>query len=296
MLDAKSLLIAAVAVAAYAGCGDNRPALVQQITETKAPLMTTELLVKLGEMGPAFAKRYPDIVRVVRQPAGVDFYRINWERPSGVVRIEHTKHSFVVEHASGVSSSQDLEEFKSEGLNEFNIFAGISAPELIPHDEARLKIHAILRRIMDAGWKSTTSRSRPRLSGQARVDYVLNTSSSIGLDPAHMPTFDEWMRIENRTSWGMYADGVFLDVTFTREPTLTDPKKPGAYLLSFNLKTATEFFRGYAGPDDRLRWKAVLPQELAKAAAARAQKETELRAKGIKIDESYQDPPVPAFK
>ena len=104
------------------------------------------------------------------------------------------------------------------------------------------------------------------------------------------------MRIESHTPWSFYADGLYMEVSFTRERTLTDPTKPGSYLLTFNIKTETEYFRGFAGPDNRLRWKEVLPQELAKVAVTRAQKETELRAKGVPIDESYQDPPVPALK
>ena len=202
----------------------------------------------------------------------------------------------VIENAVSVLTSQDLAEFKAEGLKSISINAGISAPELVSHDEARLKIHGILRRLVDSGWKSITPRSRPRLSGQARIDYALQASSSIGLDPAHMPTLGDWMRIENRTSWYLYADGTYLELMFTRDSALMDPTKPGAYLVTFTFRTAAEFFRGFAGPDDRLRWKEVLSRELAKAQVVRAQKESELRSKGIKIDESYQDPPVPEFR
>jgi hypothetical protein len=146
------------------------------------------------------------------------------------------------------------------------------------------------------GWQQVIERSEPRLKGKARQDYMFTTSNLNGLDATHMPTFEEWMRIESRTPWSFYANGVYLEVSFTRESTLTDPTKPGAYLLSFNIKTEAEYFRGYAGPDNRLRWKEVVPKELVKVAALRAQKEAELKAKGVPIDESYQDPPVPSFK
>jgi hypothetical protein len=136
----------------------------------------------------------------------------------------------------------------------------------------------------------------PRLNGKARQDYMFATSNLNGLDATYAPTFEEWMRVESRTPWSFYANGVYLEVAFTREPTLTDPAKPGSYLLTFNIKTETEYFRGYAGPDNRLRWKEVVPQELVKVAALRAGKEAELRAKGVAIDESYQDPPVPVMK
>ena len=259
--------------------------------------MTTDVSIKLGETGPSFAKRYPGSARVTHSTPNVDFYQIDWEqRAPGQVRVEHGKHSFVIEDALGVQAPQELGDFKAEGLYNYTIFAGVSASDLIPHDEARLKTYAILKRIVDVGWKTTTPRSRPRLKGQARLDYVLDASSSVGLDPRQIPTFEEWMRIESHTPWSFYADGLYMEVSFTRERTLTDPTKPGSYLLTFNIKTETEYFRGFAGPDNRLRWKEVLPQELAKVAVTRAQKETELRAKGVPIDESYQDPPVPALK
>lgn len=258
--------------------------------------MTNSVSIKLGESAAAFVKRYPG-AKLVRQPAGLDFYSIDWDkRPRAIVTIEHARNTIVIDEVLGVSTSEDQAELKSEGFFEYSVYAGVSDPDLIPHDEARLRILAILRGILDAGWKSTVPRSRPRLKGQARLDYVLNVSSSIQLDPTHTPTFEEWMRIENRSGWSFYANGVYMEVTFTREPTLTDPAKLGSYLLTFNIKTETEYFRGYAGPDDRLRWKQVVPQELVKVAALRAGKEAELRARGVAIDESYQDPPAPVMK
>ncbi len=257
------------------------------------PLVT----IRLGEQGPDFAKRYPE-VRIVKQPAGIDFYTLRWDKPPrATVRLEHEHHSLVIEDVLSVMSSQDLQEpFKQEGFAQFRIGAGITTPDLISHDEARLKTHAILRQILDAGWQQVIERSEPRLKGKARQDYMFATSNLNCLDATYVPTFEEWMRIESRTPWSFYASGLFMEVSFTREPTLTDPAKPGSYLLTFDIKTATEYFRGFAGPDNRLRWKEVLPQELTKVATVRAEKETELRAKGITIDESYKDPPVPALQ
>ena len=258
--------------------------------------MTQEVTIKLGEMGPDFARRYGSSVRVTHSTPNVDHYEINWERPPGVVRLEHGEKSLVFKDALSVLSMQSLSEFKEEGFNRFNVNAGVTAPDLISHDEARVKIHAILRSILDAGWRQVIERSEPRLKGKARQDYMFATSNLNGLDAAYTPTFEDWMRVESRTPWSFYANGVYLEVTFTREPSLTDPSQPGAYLLSFTINTETEYFRGYAGPDDRLRWKEAVPKELVKVAALRAAKETELRAKGVAIDESYQDPPIPSMK
>ncbi len=259
--------------------------------------MTQEVTIRLGERGADFAKRYSDVIRVTHSTPNVDHYQISWERPRGVVRIEHGKHSFVVEDALGVLTFQSLNAPTDEGLFEFDISAGMSvpSPSLIPHDEARLKTYAILRRVMEAGWRQVIERSEPRLSGKARQDYMFATSNLNGLDATYVPTFEDWMRVPSRTPWSFYADGVFLSVEFTRERTLTDPNKPGSYLLTFNFKTATEYFRGYAGPDNRPRWKELLPAELAKVAKLRAEKEAQLKAKGVPVDESYQDPPLPAL-
>jgi hypothetical protein len=293
----KTLAGLLLVIASVAGCSDNDHRPRNVTTEPKTSAMTKDVSIKLGEMGPSFAKRYPLDLRIQHQPAGLDFYEIDWDQKApGSVRIENGKSSFTIENVLGVQATQELGELEFEGLKDFTLFAGISEPDRISHDEARLQTYALLRRFADAGWKATTPRSRPRLRDQARLDYALNVSSSVGLDPNWLPTFEEWMRIQSRTPWSFYANGLYMDVSFTRERTLTDPKKPGSYLLTFNIKTETEYFRGYAGPDNRLRWKELVPQELAKVAALRSQKETELRAKGVPIDESYQDPPVPSLK
>jgi hypothetical protein len=268
------------------------------ISQSKANAMSNEVVIKLGEMGPQFLARYPKLAKVQHQPAGLDFYEINWnERPRGLVRLAHAKHSMVIADVLGVQAVQELGPLESEGLNAIRVFAGLSQPppSLIGHDEARVKIHAILKVILEAGWKNILDAGSPRLNGLDRMKYMWTSNKYVGLDATYLPTLDEWMRIESRTSWGFYADGVFLEVSFTRERTMTDLAKPGSYLLNFEFKTATEYFRGYANSEDRLRWREVVPNELAKIAAQRTAKEVELKAKGVRIDEDYRDPPMPAM-
>lgn len=178
----------------------------------------------------------------------------------------------------------------------FDLIAGLSNVSGTSHEEARLKTYEMLRGISAAGWKPIVARSDPRLKGKVRFDYCLKVDDTIELDPIYTPTFEEWMKIENHTSYSFYADGLYMRVSLSRSPDHMDPKEPGVYQLSFNFKTDTEYFRGFAGPDKRDQWKDVVPGELAKVAKMRADKEAELRAKGIPIDESYQDPPVPTFK
>lgn len=265
-------------------------------TQQKVPAMAQEVTLKIGELGPDLLKRYPDLVKVQHPTPNVDLYKIDWDaRPRGVVKVEHSKYSFVIEDVLGASAMQ-VKAIADEGLFHFSIFAGITAPDLISHDEARLKIYALLKKIEQAGWKITTVRGDPRISGKDRLNYVLNIDEFMGLDTRYTPTLEEWMRINSGTAWNFYADHLYLKVSFKRERTLTDPTKPGSYLLSFDIKSEAENFRAYVGPDNRARWKELLPAELAPRDAERAKKEAELKAKGIAIDEAYQDPPLPVLK
>ena len=263
--------------------------------ETKK--MAQEVSIKIGERAPDFQKRYPDQITIIKQPAGLDFYKIRWKsKPRGTVKIDHGAYSFAIEDVLSLSTTLDLE-LPEEGFADYSINAGMAEPSpgLIPHAQARDKIYALLKQIEARGWRSFTSEYEPRLTGQDRLNRVLTVNDWIGLDTKYIPTLDEWMKIESSTSWHFYADRQYLTVDFRRESSLTDPEKPGAYLLSFALKSEAQHYRTYVGPDNRARWQALLPTELATLKQNRAKTEAALKAQGIKIDETYQDPPLPAF-
>lgn len=257
--------------------------------------MSEPLMIRLGEAGSDFYRRYPQKVSLKRQPAGVDFYNVRWNSPPyGTVKLDLNSHPITVHNVLSVQTAQELGALSSEGLYEFTINAGVSEAELIPHDEARLKTHAILGDLLRAGWIAVVERSEPRLHGKPRFDYTMSTDSTNGLDPAYLPTLDEWMEIENRTPWSFHAPGAYLEVSFTRERTLLDTQKPGAYMLTFSIKSEAENFRSYVGSEDRLRWRTVLPEVLKALAEARKKKEDDLVARGIRIDTMYGDPTIPA--
>jgi hypothetical protein len=143
------------------------------------------------------------------------------------------------------------------------------------------------------GWRPVFPTTYPRLFGKDRLAYVIQKDNSIGLDPAYVPTLEEWMNIRDLTDWGLYANGVFLNVALSRGYSLLDPNKPGTYMMTFKLETDVNYFRGFFRSDVRPYWKEVLPARLAEHAVERAKKEAELKAQGVAIDESYQDPMPP---
>jgi hypothetical protein len=297
------LLVFLIACFIGTGCQDKTTmAILEPVNDTqneqKVKPMAQEVIIKIGEQAVDFRKRYPDRVNVQQQPAGLDFYSIDWDSyPRGTVKIDHGKHSVVIDGVLGIQTHTNID-LPKEGFYSYTIFAGLSnsPPGLISHDEARLKTYALLKKVEQAGWQTLISEDDPRITGKDRLDRALTVTSSIGLDTKYIPTLGEWMRIENLTSWNFYADHQYLSVYFKREHTLLDPAKPGSYLLTYALKSEAENYRGYVGPASRARWKELLPGELAKLKNSRFLAEVTLKAQGVAIDESYQDPPVPALK
>jgi hypothetical protein len=252
---------------------------------------TTPIEIYVGESGKSFATR--TTTAVDRQPAGLNFYELHWPfRSMGTVIFKQGAKRLPIENVLSVTGTEDVD-LQGEGLSDIKINSSISKEEKISHDEARLKTFAYLQRITQLGWTITIPRSKARIRGKDMSDYLLQTDKYTTLDPRYVPTLSEWMRYEDRTTWEFYDNRVFLSVQITREHTLTDPLKPGAYLLSTNLQSEAEHFRDYVDGLDRPRWKQLLHVEVENAARSRKKKEAEFIQKGVAIDEAYVDPPLP---
>jgi hypothetical protein len=251
--------------------------------------------VKIGESGSYFAGKNSPRLKVDRQPAGLNFYTIDFRTSDlGAVTLAVGSTNTAIDNVMSITGTEDLD-FKDEGISEFHINTAITEANLISHDEARLKFANILRNILRAGWTPTIPRSKPRLRGKAMTEYLLRSVKYTTLDASYVPSFDEWMSLPSLTQWAFYNNHTYLNVTFTREHTLTDPRKPGAYLLTFEIKSEAEHFRRYVHGSNRSRWTEFLRKELNILSESRARTEAELRKRGIMIDETYEDPPVPSM-
>ena len=92
-----------ILIAALAACQGKPPPNLATPETKESTKMANSVSIKLGESAAAFVKRYPS-AKLVRQPAGLDFYSIDWdERPRGIVTIEHAKNTIVIDDALGVS-------------------------------------------------------------------------------------------------------------------------------------------------------------------------------------------------
>lgn len=249
--------------------------------------------IEVGENGSSFASTNADRLKINRQPAGLNFYEIRFpRRERGTATLNSGAQKFIIENVLSITGTEDMD-FKDEGISEFSIISAITESDLISHDEARVKFFGMLQGLTRAGWKTTIPLDAPRLRGEEMMRYGLRGKNQATLDPSYVPSLDEWMRMNSLTGWEFYANHTYLNVTFTREHTLTDSTRPGAYIVSVDLKNEAEEFRRHVDGRDRNRWKEVLPKQLKELVHERERKETELRLQGVKIDNTYVDPPIP---
>lgn len=253
----------------------------------------TRVELSVGEKGESFSRRNVTMAKVDRQPAGLNFYELRWPTTSmGSVLLKHGALSLPIDNVISITGTEDMD-FQEEGLSQIKINSAITKSDMIAHDEARQKISEYLQKILQSGWRPTIPRSVARMRGKDMNDFFLKTRKYTTLDPLYQPSLKEWMQYDTLTTWEFYADHSFLTVQMSREHTLTDPLKPGVYLVSTKVQNEEEHFRGYVDGLDRSRWRQLLSARVDKLKAIRARKELELRSQGVTIDENYVDPPLP---
>lgn len=249
--------------------------------------------IAINEHGEELKNRHPNMVRVTHQPVGVSFYKIDWdEKDKGIVLIKSNKLSFEIDNVLGFTGNEN-DDLENEGMSQLNIISGITGPNGISHEDARVKFLEIISKLRNIGWQSTIPFSAPRFKGKDMLTYLFNFQRPTTLDASYLPSLDEWMRLPDLTTWEFYGDRTFLRVNFVRDSNKLDPKKPGAYVINFALESDINYYKGFAPPLQRDAWREILPSELKKAESRRKAIEKELVQKGLRVDETYQDPPIP---
>jgi hypothetical protein len=268
---------------------------LKNLTYAKIMPPQKEIEITIGENGESFSRRNPQTGPIERHPSGLNFYTLHWPfNKMGTAIVRQGTVIIRFPNVISITGSEDMD-YQEDGISEIHINSAITSSQTISHDEARLKTFAFLKVIHDSGWHTTIPRSMARIRGKDMNNYLLETGRHTTLDPMYIPTLAEWMQYSGLTTWAFYADHTYLTVQLTREHTLTDPLKPGAYLLSTNLEGENQHYRGYVDGLERPRWRELLMQEIVQIAKTRATAEAGFRSKGITIDDSYVDPPLPNF-
>lgn len=287
-----ALLSASLLLLGLVCCEPDRPIASHEtaILKPDESNVPSPLVIRLGETGETFQKRNSSGMRVNRQPAGIDFYSLDWDRaPYATVRFIQGAHSFEFHHVNGAQTSED-HDFKEEGFAEWTVHALLDPAQALPHGEAEARIHNLLRAAMDAGWRQYVDGGDPRLRGRDRLNIVLQGSTWIGLDARYEPSLENWLKVPDRTPWKLCVDGAFMEVSFTRQALPGSDASKAVYLLTFNIKSQNEYLRAGVESDHLQKWREALPAVSKQAAAQRAEEERLLRERGVEIDEGYVDP------
>jgi hypothetical protein len=280
-------------------CGLFAIASTQEMSKTLTPAtqerniytMKPEVTLELGLSGPDFAIALGrEDTRTTKQPMGVNFYEVHWSTQlPGKINFRHGAHGFFIDAVLSVMGTEELG--LPGGVQELDIGFGVTADDLIAHDEARLQVMALLKRLQDAGWQQSYYFSEARIKGRSSL---INPSA---LDARYVPTLSEWMAFGIETvSWKLQANGVYMDIAMNRDGDRLDPHRPGAYFLSMTLETEEQYMRGHFGEKDRDNWKALWPEFSKVLNESRAEDEAKARLKGVEIDTGYKDPSILALK
>ncbi|AZD29546.1 hypothetical protein [Pseudomonas chlororaphis] len=177
-------------------------------------------------------------------------------------------------------------------------------PDNSPHKDQRDFIYALINSIKAVGWQHYFFPSDPRVSGsQAKKinspDDVLGfyVSSHPWLDPDYEMDMDSWLKVGSFYNWYFFKDGVHLNLRAWRKNSKDTPGERGTYLITLNFKTEELYWlSGFEEKNERRNWRELLPARLKKYAEMRQEREEKVRAAGIEVDESYQDPQIKALE
>ena len=226
-----------------------------------------------------------------RQPAGLNFYEKDWPSDNrGTVFVNHGKYSFQIKnilHAIGTEDADNPE----KGITKFNLNGGGAAQSLDFHNAVRQRFLAFLDELSKAGWRRVIDYSEPRLKGDSAFRYLLEESTVYSPPLDYSFTLEQWMKIRG-PHWRLYADGVFLDISFSRDRKAMEPNGYGSYLFSYSLYDAEGRGANHMKYFDRPHWKELWVEKIKELKKLRYAKEAELKAQGYTIDMDYQDPMI----
>lgn len=178
----------------------------------------------------------------------------------------------------------------------------LGLPEDSLHADSRVWFYQLIDQLQAAGWQRFIYQDNPRLPGSeadnaGRIEQALKipTLATPLNDPSLHLDNAKWLALPFLSDWYFYRGNEYLQLSVQRDNSETAPGERGTYLFTLTFRSEERLYQGYFEYQDRDRWKTLLPALLKKMATQRAEQETQLRAMGIKIDESYRDPEIRAL-
>lgn len=225
------------------------------------------------------------------------FYNLDWDKHPIDLQIDHGQHSITLHHVIGLQTGVGN---SNEFIDSYNVFAGLTNANTMSHDQARLEMLTIFKLLKSKGWERFISLSDPRLSGKDAMNYA--KAGFYELDPDYQYTLNEWMQLESGSQWTLQANGIYLTIRIYHEQSKTTPQI-GDYAIHYDFVSEKQYYAPYFKDDDlkkwevnATRWVSLYPGIKKQMNQIRVKTEAELKAQGIQIDESYQDPQLVSKK
>ena len=276
----------------------------------KESKMSEPVKFYIGQSGAELTGDKPN-GNIDKQPMGASFPKVSWSpNKPGILRFEHGKYSFEIPNAYTVMGYEDLTLFPADKMQHFTTAFGLERS--MTHTEARDWILGYLRGLEAKGWRVATHRDSGRLDYKQRWQYALKNQGSFSYPPPlnYTPTLEQWMQAD--WGWMLYADGVWIHFYYFRDPERMNPQGEGGYFMNIDFDSELDQLRESVYSKERYkktledsgdpikksdemapRWKEFLPDVFTYFKKSRADDEKRLRKEGWKIDETYQDPPIP---
>lgn len=263
----------------------------------KAMTTPKQIDITIGESFKGFETRYPSVKisgQNLKEFGFMKFYEMDWnpknassitiKSPETVAHFSDVIHLFITEDSV----------YTEKGITSFDFQAGISSEDWISHEEARIKFHEILQRLVKNGWEYAADYYSPRLTQKEGFRYKKNEKKYFYLDPSYILTADEWKDLHRRGAssqnyWTLhYKNKLFMQIKLG----ITNHKKDsklGVYLMFIEVVNAERQAMLHFEGEDKKHWKSKWKEMLAEAKQERAKAEEAAKAKGYTIDETYQD-------
>ena len=275
--------------------------------ETPKDNLPDTVSITLPESSKHFVNRFPENYAGPSDDSeffNVNQYEIDFNQKKTVV-FEHGKHTFKIPHVSSITAYENRSHNPFLGVDEFDMFSGLGKSSNISDEEARQNFYNLIRQMHQAGWTDLISRSAPRIKHDRKnaaaffevENSRIKAKPITGIPTAIELTPEEWKKLPNLAQIGtLYAEGVLVEFMLGKDNSeqYRDQYGNGQYVLQITVKAYWDFLRLHVQEEfGKPGYREALDKELRVRAKERKQMEDKARAEGFKIDESYQDPPVP---
>lgn len=259
-------------------------------------VVKTEL--RFGKEGVESFKKYkPSLDNNYMQQVGMGFVHLRKADNLGTVRVYTESSSLDIPYVTSAMGTI-FNRKTYQGIHAIDIDSLLHKDEYATEQEAYRNYVKLIEELKSKGWKQFYFESSARISAQDNLRYM---KENVGISTSALTvlSFEEWKTNFNHFPtlfFHLYNDDIRLDITINRsEPEIfsQDREKKYQFETSFAFVTFRYDVRNVISNSDDMN-----AEEFEKAfefsrmedKENRSLREEEMKAKGYRIDESYQDP------